>query len=142
MAGRPEPDIPEVQARAACLDVFGSFFRLVDDGRAADTASLMTGDVEFTINGRSLRGDEVRAMMAARAADTSRRTAHVATPLMFRLTSAQEAGLTSHLQHYVLGDDRPHAAPDTLALIDDVFRRNEAGAWQLARRTLTRIAGV
>jgi len=132
----------EIRARVACLDVVGRFFELVDDGRADEAASLLTPDVELTVNGRLLRGAEVRAMLSDRAADTARRTAHVASPIVFRRTSADEARLSSHLQHYVLGGERTAAAPDSLARIDDVFRRDDTGTWRLARRTLTTIAGA
>jgi hypothetical protein len=138
----------DVAARFACADVVRASFQLIDDGHATRTAGLYTVDGTLTLSDATkpagdvtLRGADIHGAMREREA-AARTTVHVLTPSAFRITSPDRAESDCHLQLYVLGDDRSASpGPRALSQVRDVLARGADGAWRIAARRITILAG-
>ena len=138
----------DVAARFACADVVRASFQLIDDGHATRTAGLYTVDGTLTLSDATkpagdvtLRGADIHGAMREREA-AARTTVHVLTPSAFRFTGPDRAESVCHVQLYVLGDDQP-ASPEPRALshVRDELARGADGAWRIAARRITIVAG-
>jgi hypothetical protein len=79
-------------------------------------------------------------MLAAREADTGRRTRHQVTNVMFKLTGPDTAIAHSLLCVFVLGvSEEPTIR--AISEFDDEFTRDAEGRWRFTRRSATLLAG-
>ncbi|HWG24997.1 nuclear transport factor 2 family protein [Actinospica sp.] len=138
----------DVAARLACADVVRASFQLIDDGHATQAARLYTVDGTLTLSDATkpagdvtLRGPDIHGAMRDREA-AARTTVHVLAPSAFRFTGPDRAESDCHLQLYVLGDDRSTSpGPRALSHVRDVLTRSADGAWRIAARRITILAG-
>jgi uncharacterized protein (TIGR02246 family) len=132
---------PQLAAEFACRDLIHAFVRHIDQGAASAAAGLFTDDAEMGGAGQSIRGrDAIRRMLAAREADTSRRTCHQVTNVMFELTGPDTAIAHSLLCLFVLGvSEEPTIR--AISEFDDEFARDAEGYWRFVRRQATILAG-
>jgi hypothetical protein len=138
----------DVAARLACADVVRASFQLIDDGHATQAAGLYTVDGTLTLSDATkpagdvtLRGPDIHGAMREREA-AARTTVHVLTPSAFRFTGPDRAESDCHLQLYVLGDDRSASpGPHALSQVRDVLARGADGAWRIAARRISILAG-
>jgi ketosteroid isomerase-like protein len=139
-----EPSLDDIGARLACEALSVGSYRVVDDGRATAATDLFTDDAVFEAPPQlRLEGKEAIAKaFVAREAATDRVTRHVLTNLAFTRASADAADVHATLVLYRMkgGDDPSALAPRLIAALHDRFRRVD-GAWKIAGRCLTVLAG-
>jgi hypothetical protein len=124
-------DLSDAAVRTV-LDVYAA----IDAGRARSAGDWFTGDAVFETSTSRAKGLEaVKAFLAAREADTERRTLHVLSNIRASRTSAGDAEIDGVLFVYVPGTAEPgppwvlqHVAPvhHVLRSVDD--------RWLLAAR--------
>jgi hypothetical protein len=139
-----EPDLPTVRAKLACIDTTLAFFRLVDNGLAAQAAELFTDDGRLTAAGNSVVGKPaLRTAMQARQDNVERRTAHLLATPTCELISPTEARTEALLQFYLLAEQPADgsASPNALTRVRDRLVRGPDGRWLIAERVLTLLAG-
>ncbi len=131
----------QLAAEFACRNLIHAFARHIDQGEATEAIDLFTDDAELGDAGQSIRGrDAIAHMLAAREADTGRRTRHQVTNVMFELTSPETAVAQSLLCVFVLGvSEEPTIG--ALSEFRDEFACDGEGRWRFARREATILAG-
>ncbi|MFD5572350.1 nuclear transport factor 2 family protein [Streptomyces cadmiisoli] len=138
-----EPDLAELRARAACMDVIDAFFRWVDDGEAERTVELFTPNGELVMDQAHFTGTALTAAMRARQDATSKSGVHVPAASSFRLLAPGEAETHTYLHLYRDADQQDGHPPVARAVtqIKDRFVRGEDGRWRIARRVVNVVAG-
>jgi hypothetical protein len=127
--------------RFSLLDLIHQFYRLVDSGRASETAVLFSADGSLTFAVGSpkpgtIRGAEIALAMRDRERLTDVTTRHVISNVVF----AQESdGKIS--AHYLMTLFRADTGPRTtvpafVADIDEIFMRTDDG-FRIFSRTVT-----
>jgi uncharacterized protein (TIGR02246 family) len=132
---------PQLAAEFACRNLIHAFAGHIDQGAATAAADLFTDEAQMGGAGQTISGrDAIGHMLAAREADTGRRTRHQITNIVFELTGPDTAIARSLLCLFVLGDSEE---PTVRAIteFDDEFARDAAGHWRFARRQATILAG-
>jgi histone H3/H4 len=140
--------VAQLEARLACEDVVRASFRLIDEGHASQAAGLYAVDGMLTLSDATkhdgnvtLSGADIHRAMRQREAE-QRSTVHVLTQSSFRLTDPDRAESEGLLQVYGLGDDRTDSPkPRALSHVQDVLTREADGAWRIAARRITILAG-
>ncbi len=127
--------------RFAATDVVYRFFRLVDDGRAAETAALFTPDATLTFGPGApkpgtTQGKDIPAAMAARQAMTHVTTRHVLSNLSVEGGADGVLTIRSLLTLFRSDDDSRDSYPASVADIEDVLVRVGNG-WKIAARIIT-----
>jgi uncharacterized protein (TIGR02246 family) len=132
---------PQLAAELACRNLIHAFARHIDQGAASAAVGLFTDDAEVGGEGQSISGrDAIAHMLAAREADTGRRTRHQVTNVMFKLTGPDTAIAHSLLCVFVLGvSEEPTIR--AISEFDDEFTRDAEGRWRFTRRSATLLAG-
>jgi uncharacterized protein (TIGR02246 family) len=131
----------QLAAEFACRNLIHAFADHIDQGAAAKAVDLFTDDAEMGGAGQSIKGrDAIGQVLAAREANTSRRTRHQVTNVMFELTSPETAVAQSLLCVFVLGvSEEPTIG--ALSEFRDEFACDGEGRWRFARREATILAG-
>lgn len=130
----------DLETRFAAIDLVQSFFRLVDDGRATETADLFTPDGSITFgpgapNQGTISGDTIRSAMAARQAQAHVTTRHVLSNFLVTPEADGALAVRSLLTLYRSDDE---SRPSTVASVADVNDRLVASGpgWKIASRTV------
>jgi uncharacterized protein (TIGR02246 family) len=131
----------QLAAEFACRNLIHAFARHIDQGEATEAIDLFTEDAEVGDAGQSIKGrDAIGHMLAAREANTGRRTRHQVTNVMFELTGPDTAVAHSLLCLFVLGiSEEPSIR--AISEFDDEFARDAEGRWRFARRQAALLAG-
>jgi hypothetical protein len=129
-------------ARLACEDLAYSAFGLTDFGRASKGPELYTHDATQCMDGELLERAARLERYRKREANTARKTRHVISNFLFRLTDAR-TGYAVYLVQVFLEDDRTKKGVTPLVLADcgDQYVRQDNGTWRIAFRHLQSIAG-
>jgi len=129
--------------REAITDLMYSFYRLVDQGRADETAALFTDTARLTFGPGAPKpgtteGPAIAALMAARAKQTHVTTRHVLTNIVLwcRLDGTVEGH--SLLTLYRSETEGRDSYPASVADIAEVFVRGTDG-WRIQERTISPI---
>ena len=124
-----------------CAELAVDSYRLIDLGRAADTAALFAEDAQYVTPLGTMRGRaQIASAMAKRQADTARRTRHVLGSHSVRSIDASTAEANFVLTVYVLSDpDDVRLPPSVLADVTDRYAMDD-GHWRIAHRTLDVVA--
>jgi len=131
----------QLAAESACRNLIHAFARHIDQGAAAQAIDLFTDDAEMGGAGQSIKGrDAIGQMLAAREADTSRRTRHQVTNVMFELTGPDTAVAHSLLCLFVLGVSEEPTIRG-ISEFHDEFACDAEGRWRFVRRQATVLAG-
>ena len=128
-------------AQLACQDVIDAFAYYVDNGMASRAAGLFTDDGELGSSERTIKGREgLEKTMAAREADSGRRTRHVVSNIVFERLDAESARTQSVISMYVLGGE-DQLTPRAVVVASDEFARGSDGRWRFSKRLLNALAG-
>lgn len=127
--------------RTACSDLAIHSYRLIDVGRAAESAALFTDDAEYVTPMATLRGRaEIARVMESRQADTGRRTRHVVGNQVVRLGADGFVSASFALCVYVVSDPAElRLIPAVVGDVEDYYAFVE-DRWQIAHRTLDVVA--
>lgn len=129
--------------REAIEAVVLGFFRLVDQGRADETAALFMPDATITFAPGSpkpgtIAGPDIAAVMTARAVQKDVTTRHVITNFHINHEAGGRVVCSSLLTLYRTDASRSQAFPPTVADVEDVMEEGD-GLWRIAARTITPI---
>lgn len=129
-------------ARLACEDLAYSTFGLTDFGHATQGPELYTHDATQCMDGELLERAARLERYRKREANTARKTRHVITNFLFRMTD-ERTGYAVYLVQVFLEDDRSKKGVTPLVLADcgDHYLRQDNGTWRIAFRHLQSIAG-
>lgn len=127
--------------RLAITDVVQRFFRLVDHGRAAETAALFTHDATLTFGPGSpkpgtVAGEAIPPAMAARQAQAHVTTRHVLSNIEVSLGEDGGAQAYSLLTLFRSEDESRDTLPASVADIEDHLVRTGDG-WRIRARLIT-----
>lgn len=128
-----------IEDRLAIGDAIHAFYRLVDTGRAGETAAFFTADARWTRgpgtpNPGTIEGEEIAAEMTARQAKSEMFTRHLICNLTFEQANG---GVRVHYLMTFYRADGGHR-DSTPTIVADVHERwREEGGWRIAERTVT-----
>lgn len=130
-----------IEDRFAVTDVVLRFFRLVDQGRAGETAALFTADATLTFGPGApkpgtIAGADIPAAMAARQAQVHVTTRHVLSNVVLSPAEDGSVHVYSLLTLFRSEDEKRDSDPASVADIDDVLVRDGNG-WRIKQRTIT-----
>ena len=136
------PSPAELAAQAACMDLLHSSFAVIDFGQATRSVPLYASGASSLIDGKVNPYSTIRERYAAREADKARRTRHLVTNFVFRL-SDENTGWSISLVTIFLEDDtkKPGIVAQTVADCGDQYTRTPDG-WRIAFRYLQPVAGA
>lgn len=129
-------------ARLACEDLAYSSFGLTDFGSASKGPALYTDDATQWIDGEVLDRAARLERYRKREANTARKTRHVISNYLFRMTD-ERTGWAVYLVQVFLEDDggKQGVVPLVVADCADHYLRQDNGIWRIAFRHLESIAG-
>jgi hypothetical protein len=129
--------------RLAITDLMHRFYRLVDQGRAGETAVMFTETARLTVGPGAPKpgtteGPAIAALMAARGRQVDVTTRHVLSNIVLsRRPDGMVAGY-SLLTLFRSETDSRDSQPASVADVDEVFVR-DIGGWRIQERTISPI---
>jgi hypothetical protein len=126
--------------RQAITDLMYSFYRLVDQGRAAETAALFSATARLTFGPGSpkpgtVEGEHIPPAMAARGAQTHVTTRHVLSNITLEARGDGTVQGYSLLTLYRSETDSRDSYPASVADIIELFVR-DGGGWRIQARDI------
>jgi hypothetical protein len=127
-------------ARLQCEQLFLDFHGLIDAGRAILAAELFSDDGVFEVRGRRHEGmPALTQFLAAREADTRRRTRHLASNFRFAMETGRHARATANLSLFTADDDG-ELKLEAVVDCELRFERAPSGRWLTQSRRHARFA--
>ncbi|VWX50054.1 nuclear transport factor 2 family protein [Novosphingobium sp. 9U] len=130
-----------LDTRFAATDLVHLFFRLVDEGRAAETADLFTADGSITFGPGApvpgtVSGEAIRGAMTARQAQTHVTTRHVLSNLSVEREGDDGMVVRSLLTLFRSDDESRVSTVASVADVTDRLRRDGEN-WKIASRLVS-----
>ena len=132
-----------IRDRLAITDLIHRFYRLVDQGRASETAMLFTETARLTFGPGApkpgtVEGPGIAALMAARTGQLHVTTRHVLSNIALSRRPDGTVEGYSLLTLFRSETDSCDSQPASVADIDEVFVRGPDG-WRIQERTISPI---
>lgn len=129
-----------IEDQLAIRDLVYRFYRLVDEGRADETAALFTATARLTFGPGSpkpgtIEGDQIPPAMAARATQTHVTTRHVLSNIQLEARADGSVAGYSLLTLYRSENETRDSYPASIADIHELFVRDD-GEWRIQARDI------
>lgn len=140
--GQVEDD-DTTRARLACMNIHYACLALTDFGRVRESTPFYVEDFTGMLDGAALDYQSNLRFIQQRQANTQRKTRHVSSNFLFRLSDPDNAYALSIVTLY-LTNGRAEAGVSPIAIADcgEKYVRNAKGGWALRYRYLAPVAGA